>query len=486
MSFLQKKYANAGGGNAICMYENTTYSVFGTDGQYIVYHVINNVALTDISYSVYFPGGGWGSGVRGMCTDGSYLYFANNSAITKIQIGQSTYAAIVADPSGSYSSQMVTDGTYVWQMNISLNAVDVRNSSSLALYGRVNLPSLGAGIGNAYGGLCINNNTVWLNDINGVASQVCYINTSAPTTLVTTAIPADTSAYSIAVDNNYIWVSSISSRTITKYNVTSPYALVNTINLSTAPYYIVSNGTQVWSTSTSNSQLYYFDCNATGTITPSNINFTPNTCVHLASALNQSGFFTGRVVTSNTNDNSVTEFYQLPPPYPCFKEGTKILTVDGYVPIEELRQGDLVKTLKHNYVPINMIGKSVMYNSGGPERIKQRLYRCSKREYKEVFEDLIITGCHSILVNDFASNLERDKAIEVNGRVFATDNKYRLPAVSDERAEPYEIKGEFTIYHLALNHDNYYMNYGIYANGLLVESCSKRMMKEISGMKLIE
>jgi hypothetical protein len=30
------------------------------------------------------------------------------------------------------------------------------------------------------------------------------------------------------------------------------------------------------------------------------------------------------------------------------------------------------------------------------------------------------------------------------------------------------------------------MNYGIYANGLLVESCSKRYLAELSGMKLLK
>ena len=38
----------------------------------------------------------------------------------------------------------------------------------------------------------------------------------------------------------------------------------------------------------------------------------------------------------------------------------------------------------------------------------------------------------------------------------------------------------------ALENDNYYMNYGIYANGLLVETCSKRYLKELSNMTLIE
>ena len=34
----------------------------------------------------------------------------------------------------------------------------------------------------------------------------------------------------------------------------------------------------------------------------------------------------------------------------------------------------------------------------------------------------------------------------------------------------------FTIYNFALENDNYYSNYGVYANGLLVESASKNMM----------
>ena len=67
-----------------------------------------------------------------------------------------------------------------------------------------------------------------------------------------------------------------------------------------------------------------------------------------------------------------------------------------------------------------------------------------------------------------------------------TDDKYRLPACADLRASVYETTGTYTIYHLSLENDDYYMNYGIYANGLLVETSSKRYMKEQSGMKLLE
>jgi hypothetical protein len=72
------------------------------------------------------------------------------------------------------------------------------------------------------------------------------------------------------------------------------------------------------------------------------------------------------------------------------------------------------------------------------------------------------------------------------GDIFVTDNKFRLIACLDERAQPLHETGEFNIWHLALENTEYYMNYGIYANGLLVETCSKRFLKELSGMTLIK
>jgi len=180
--------------------------------------------------------------------------------------------------------------------------------------------------------------------------------------------------------------------------------------------------------------------------------------------------------------------YDLPiPPLVCFKEDTFILTNNGYTPIQNLRKGALVKTKNHDFVPINMIGRKEIYHIGCNERIKDQLYKCSKEQFPEIFEDLIITGCHCILVDDYINEKQKEKVIEINkGRIFITDNKYRLPACIDERTTVYEKKGNHIIYHLALENDDYYMNYGIYANGLLVESCSKRYLKELSNMELIE
>ena len=101
-------------------------------------------------------------------------------------------------------------------------------------------------------------------------------------------------------------------------------------------------------------------------------------------------------------------------------------------------------------------------------------------------EDLIITGAHSILVTAFKDKEEEQRAIEINHGLYVTDGKGRLPAAADERTTVYETEGTYAIYHLALEHTDYYMNYGIYANGLLVETCSKRYLRELSNMALLE
>ena len=174
---------------------------------------------------------------------------------------------------------------------------------------------------------------------------------------------------------------------------------------------------------------------------------------------------------------------QLPEPLTCFARDTQIRTDNGYVRIQDLKKGDMVETLQHGLVAIHNIGRKDMYNPALKERIKDQLYVCSREMYPELFEDLVMTGCHAILVDEFIGE-EREKTEEILGKIYVTDKKYRLPACVDERADIYKEKGEFTIYHLALENEDYYMNYGIYANGLLVETCSKRYLKELSGMTL--
>jgi hypothetical protein len=143
-----------------------------------------------------------------------------------------------------------------------------------------------------------------------------------------------------------------------------------------------------------------------------------------------------------------------------------------------------VKTRSSGYKAVELIGSKKMYNPGNKLKCKNRLYKCTNEKYPEIIEDLYITGCHSILVPAITEK-ERDALFELQGDIYITENRYRLIACVDEKAEPYEEEGLFNIWHFALENEDYYMNYGVYANGLLVESSSLRMMSEYSGMELI-
>jgi hypothetical protein len=174
----------------------------------------------------------------------------------------------------------------------------------------------------------------------------------------------------------------------------------------------------------------------------------------------------------------------------CFLEGTKILAMDSkrivkYIPIEKLKPGMLVKTLYAGFVPIKYIGFSTLYNPGLATRVRDQLFVYKKSACPELREDLVLTGNHSVLV-DTITDEERAQIIESLGDIYVTDRKYRLPAFNDKRAEPYDKRGDFRIWNLALENENYYGNYGIYANGLLVETTSCRYLKEISRMTLVE
>ena len=264
----------------------------------------------------------------------------------------------------------------------------------------------------------------------------------------------------------------------------------DTYNYNSASNMVVSNETTVSTGAAFGGYMAYFHVMkgfAKYTTTFQVPNTFPTATANTTLLLMASGF-TGTSGNTVTNNN-VGTFALLPFAAPstnvvCFKKGAQILTNDGYRPVEELRKGDLIQTVEHGFLPINMIGKREIVHDALNERIENQLYRCN---HEDVFDELIITGCHSILVEDFFSEEQREKTMEYNkGRVFITDNHYRLPAFLDDRASVYEPAGTYTIYHFALENEDYYMNYGVYANGLLVETCSKRYLKEIANMSLIE
>ena len=212
------------------------------------------------------------------------------------------------------------------------------------------------------------------------------------------------------------------------------------------------------------------------------------------------GFSNWRIASNSTGSSSQNSaytsgtsltsggVYYLYPNIPCFLEGSAILCqIDGndvYLPIETIKPGTLVKTRLNGYKPVALIGKSQLQNPSHDERIQNRLYKCSPSVYPTLTDDLYITGCHSILV-DSLTDVQKASTISRLGDIFITENRYRLMACVDERAEPWASEGSYTIWHMALENEDVRMNYGVWANGLLVETCSIQYMKKWSDMTLI-
>lgn len=198
----------------------------------------------------------------------------------------------------------------------------------------------------------------------------------------------------------------------------------------------------------------------------------------------------GKIYTSRLNNFMLTG--TIPPePIICFREGSKICVLnpmtgaEEYVAVENLRPGTLVKTHMSGYVPVSMIGTSTVTIPEGTERTSERLYVCSKEQFPELTGDLYITGRHSILV-DSLTGAEREACAVDLGRVYVTEGKYRLPAHIARRTRVYEAPGAVErIWHFALDNNDEQMNYGVYANGLLVESCSIWRLRTMVGYELM-
>ena len=167
-------------------------------------------------------------------------------------------------------------------------------------------------------------------------------------------------------------------------------------------------------------------------------------------------------------------YYYVYPDVVCFGKGTLIQCEGGSVPVEELKVGMKVKTLKHGYKAVTLIGTSNIHNRADSERVRERLYVYPK-------ENLILTGGHSVLLDDVSGDqLERIK--KSFGKIYFTEGKLRLMAMDDETAKPYLTKGIFPIYNFVLEAPNEHTNYGVFANGKLVESSFPYWVKKMNAM----
>jgi hypothetical protein len=158
----------------------------------------------------------------------------------------------------------------------------------------------------------------------------------------------------------------------------------------------------------------------------------------------------------------------------CFHENTKILCLidekEEYVPIKNLTKEHDVKTYLHGYRKIKSIGKRSFINN--PNNMTNCMYVLKKTEDNNLTEDLMLTGGHSILVDEITKN-ERKKQSLYWRQEQVIDNKKLLLAGVSSLFEPVMTNEIFTYYHFTLEHnenESSHKRFGVYANEVLVET----------------
>jgi len=167
----------------------------------------------------------------------------------------------------------------------------------------------------------------------------------------------------------------------------------------------------------------------------------------------------------------------------CFNEGTKILCMnhnlqDEYTSIELLKIGDFVKTYKHGYRKVSKVITGKLRNN--PKKWNMCMYKMVKTPTNGLMEDLIVTGGHSLLVDEI-SDTEQAKYDEMGLTEFSKtsiDNKKLLLSSVSDHFTPMQDREIYTYYHLLLeNNDDDEERFGIYANGVLTETPNVKTVK---------
>ncbi len=171
----------------------------------------------------------------------------------------------------------------------------------------------------------------------------------------------------------------------------------------------------------------------------------------------------------------------------CFIENTAILCFsrtlgqDRYLPIQTLRVGDLVKTFKHGYRKIQNIGKSYMFND--PHIWYSRLWVLKKTEENGLLEDVIMTGGHGIMVDNFTKDVLKPNAKQIVGHKYVEehpidtiDGKSYVLAAAHKDTVGFTDNNFYTTYHLTLENDgDKNKRFCIWADGMLSETPSEHL-----------
>jgi hypothetical protein len=267
-------------------------------------------------------------------------------------------------------------------------------------------------------------------------------------------------------NSNYFGASNvIRTLTIDKADQTITFNALNSI-----PYSTLGTST-LSATATSNLTVTFTSAN-TSVATVSGTTLTIQGVGNTTITASQAGNINYNPATSIQQTQTITKVAD---PI-CFNEGTYILCLnknfqEEYVLINDLRRGDVVKTYKHGYRKIEMVGKCPLVND--PNKHSCCMYKMIRNDNNGLIEDLTVTGGHAILVNNIDPYREENERLM--GACQKIDDKYLLVAAASPDFVKLENTDNYTYYHFILeNNGNDDERFGVWSNGILTETPSKR------------
>ena len=105
------------------------------------------------------------------------------------------------------------------------------------------------------------------------------------------------------------------------------------------------------------------------------------------------------------------------------------------------------------------------------------MFKMEKTKENKLTDDLIVTGGHSILVDDLGEYEEKN--CKIFGTTQMIDDKYLLLAFVSNDFIKLENNNVYTYYHFILeNNGDNDERFGVWANGMLIETPSKNYFIE--------
>jgi len=189
------------------------------------------------------------------------------------------------------------------------------------------------------------------------------------------------------------------------------------------------------------------------------------------------------------NGDIITATLTFSPGPCCFSEGTNILGLttqlkEEYRLVQDLMIGDFVKSYLQGYRKVSRVIKGSFVNNPKDDGAANCMYIMKKTQDNGLIEDLTLTRNHGVLVEKLTEDEEK-KVDKKNLPII--DGLLSIITAQSDNFEKVMDSNVYKYYHFSLDGDgDNDRRFGVWANGVLVETPSNNMMDGAMNIKPLD